>query len=252
VKRTLSMLGLLFCVCLVGCQRPAVEAEPFDYARIDDICREYGYPEGDGVILETGEGETKLLLYHHQIASADQLTASLVTVAGNGAVIWEEKVAWPDELLGHGLSIKAVGERHLLGYRTRVDDTQKKRYADLFVVETARADLQGIRFLQSFEQNYDPSEGIVAQAEIPAIIDCTVNIVGDYIVYEDVDEYWKVQDMTSGRVFASAENNCRTAEIEPDYQLVDGYIYVLKYKQDGSILAFNLESKSFERLPPAR
>ena len=112
--------------------------------------------------------------------------------------------------------------------------------------------------LQSYAQGYDPSTGRVPQGTIPTIIDFTVDLIDDYIVYQDTDLFWKVKDVRSGEIYTSEESESSLQKVQMYYQeegqdhLVSGkYIYILKYIGDDSILAFDTTSKKFHLLKSA-
>lgn len=93
--------------------------------------------------------------------------------------------------------------------------------------------------LQSYEQKYE------SQGDIPTVIDFSVDIIDNYIVYEDVDFYWKVQDIRTKEIYNSGDNNDRLSIVQPYYVSSGKYIYVLKYSKDNSILAFDTETRKF-------
>lgn len=93
----------------------------------------------------------------------------------------------------------------------------------------------------------------MSQSVIPTIMDFTLQIKGDYLIYEDVDSFWKVRHITSDKVFASEVNSNNMSEIVP----IEGkgyntdsnkYIEILRFTKDNSFLVFNKENNIFEIL----
>lgn len=221
--------------------------EPFNYSQAGEFARQYGFESG--LILKSDNQKTKLLLYNSLIDSKDDLKAKIITLNNLKEIENEQNVYFPGELQGYFLSFKfgdSTEKKHLLGYRSVVDHNRKKLYSDLLVFY--KDDLEKITILQSYEQTYDESKGIVPQGIIPTVIDFSVDMLEDYVIYEDKDLSWKVQDVRTGDIYDSEENNPMLTEVEPYYAAAGEYIYILKYIKDNSILAFNTNSKEFQIL----
>ncbi len=221
--------------------------KPFKYSQIKDICKRYGYQSG--IILELNNFEKQLLLYNHTINNKDDLLTIVIKLDSQNKIVEEQEVYLPEQLNGYSVNFKygdCSQKKYLLGYRSVIDTKDKKLYSDLLVFD--KTDLSNMTILQSYSLDYDESIGKVPQGDIPTVIDFSVDIIDDYIVYEDVDLYWKVQDVRSKKIFSCGENNPRLDEVEPVYLASGEYIYVLKYAENSSILAFNTNTKKFEIL----
>lgn len=222
----------------------------FKYTEIKDIADRYGFQRG--VILELRDREAELLLFHSSIDTEDELIAKRMKVNDQNEVIFEEEAYLSKELVGYSLDIiygNASSMDYLLGYRSIINSTEKKLYSDLIVIDK-KFPTMNITLLQSYVANYDVAMGIIPQGTIPTIIDFSVNIIGDYLVFQDVDSYWKVQNVKTKEIYESDENNSMLDEVQPNYMVKGDYIYILRYTKDNSILAFNRTSKDFSVLAP--
>jgi hypothetical protein len=229
----------------------AQEHPPFEFARVKDFALRYGYDWG--IILASNKQKTELLLYNEKIDTKDDLKAKRIELNHESGAEYAEDAYLPEELQGYSFGFKYGDENqkeHLLAVRSRVEPHQKKLYSDLLVID--KDNLEQMTILQFYAQGYDPSTGRVPQGTIPTIIDFTVDLIDDYIVYHDTDLFWKVQDVRSGEIYASEENETSLQKVEICYQeeeqdrLVSGkYIYILKYIDDNSVLAFDTTSKKF-------
>ena len=218
---------------------------------IEDFALRYGYDWG--IILASNKQKTELLLYNEKIDTKDDLKAKRIELNHESGAEYAEDAYLPEELQGYSFGFKYGDENqkeHLLAVRSRVEPHQKKLYSDLLVID--KDNLEQMTILQFYAQGYDPSTGRVPQGTIPTIIDFTVDLIDDYIVYHDTDLFWKVQDVRSGEIYASEENETSLQKVEICYQeeeqdrLVSGkYIYILKYIDDNSVLAFDTTSKKF-------
>lgn len=161
----------------------------FDYRDMDGISEEYGYG-------------TELLLFNNEINSERDLLAKKLYLSINQEIFYEEEIYLSSELIGYSLWFKEIENsyrRYLLGGKSKIDKSaEKKIYSELLVIE--KDNLQMVTILQSYVQDFS------AQGEIPTIIDFMVGIIGDYVVYEDVDQYWKLQDIRTKEIYSSEEN----------------------------------------------
>jgi hypothetical protein len=233
------------------------EHPTFEFARVKDFALRYGYDWG--AILASNKQKTELLLYNEKIDTKDDLKAKRIELNHESGAEYAEDTYLPEELQGYSFGFKygnAIQKKHLLAVRSRVEPQQKKLYSDLLVID--KDNLAQMAILQSYAQGYDPSTGRVPQGTIPTIIDFTVDLIDDYIVYQDTDLFWKVQDVRSGEIYTSEESESSLQKVQMYYQeegqdhLVSGkYIYILKYIGDDSILAFDTTSKKFHLLKSA-
>ncbi len=195
---------------------------------------EYGYDFG--IILSADSEDTKILLYN-----IDERDALLLTADENHKIISEESIKLNEEFEGYSFSAKYGDFRnqlYILGERYRIEGD--KIYSSLVCIP--KNDLTELIILNSYVLDRG------SQGTIPTIIDFTVELIDNYIVYEDVDLYWKVQNINTKEVYSSNENESNLKKIEPYFQesiFEDPYIYILKYLEDNSVLAFNIETKKF-------
>lgn len=215
--------------------------ELFDFRELDNVARKHGYDSG--IILKMDFSGTELLLYNNEINSEKDLVAKKLYLNMNQDIVDEEEVNLSSELIGYSLRFRereySFG-KYLLGYRTLSESTDNKVYTDLLVM--VKGKLQELNILQSYTRN-PSSEGI-----IPNAIETSIDIIDDYIVYEDVDEYWKVQDIRTKEIFNSKENSSLFNDIEP-FTFNDGeYISILRYTEDNLILVFDKRSKEFKKI----
>lgn len=211
---------------------------PLEHRMIEPLARQYGYDSW--VILSTTGVGFEVLLYNPSLKSDEDLNAKILLLDGLHKVRGQQAVRLSPELKGYSFRFKRGDfsqDKHLLAYRVLTDKAVGKKYSDLLVMD--RNDLRNIRIIQTYEQKE------VAQGNIPTIIEFSVDIVGDYVVYEDVDSYWKVQDVRTKEVYNSGDNTEELAKVEPCYMSSGIYLYVLKYIKDNSILAFNTDTKKF-------
>ena len=83
-----------------------------------------------------------------------------------------------------------------------------------------------------------------------------MELIDYYIVYQDTDLFWKVQDVRNGIIYSSDENETSLKKVQIYYQQVEEqdhlasgkYIYILKYISDSSILAFDATEKTFLKM----
>ena len=231
------------------------KTSPLAFDLVKDLTSRKGYDWG--AMLESNDQKTVLLLYNENIGTKDDLKAKMIELnhkTGNESA-WD--VYLPDELHGYSFVFKfgnAVQKKHLLGIRSKIEPFRKKLYSDLLVMD--KDNLQQMKILQSYALNFDSPAGKVPQGVIPTTTDFTLELIDDYIVYQDADLFWKVQDVRSGTIYSSNENETSLNKMQIYYQqvekqdeLVSGqYIYILKYISDGSVLAFDAVEKTFLRL----
>lgn len=215
------------------------EFKEFKYNQVRELANQYGYE--NGVILGKSKSEVKLLLNNRNINKEDDLKALIISLDSKHKVVKEEEFFLPEELKNYSLDFifgDSSEVKHLVGYRSVIDIDNNKINSDLLVFD--KGNLSEMRILQS----YSLSTG--AQGTIPTVIDFSLELLGDYIVYQDVDLYYKVQDVRSGEVFKSEENNPYLDEATPMYKMSGEYLYILKYAKDNSILVFDTNNKKFE------
>lgn len=211
--------------------------EDFDYNLAKKIVDKYNY---NSYIIYSKKTEKAQLLLYNIRKNTDNLWALMVTIDGNLKVKKEEKIALPKELEGFNFSFKKGDyskDKYLLGIRYVINKEKGKIYSDL--ISIPRNQLNSMDILQS----YKLGEG--AQSTIPTIIDFSIELIGDYIVYQDRDSYWKVQDLRSKQVYSSNENNGNFDIVKPYYKDAGRYIYILKYTANNSILAFDTYIEEF-------
>ncbi len=198
---------------------------------------------GSSIILRDNLYNSKELLYFNdEINSEEDLIATKVFVDILNNTTKEEKIHLSPELVGYSIWFKIDGDssnQYLLGNRTNIDYDNEKIYCDIFCID--KDNLSQISILQSYVQDF------TAQGTLPTIIDFSIALVKNHIIYEDVDGYWKVQDVSTKEIYSSYENNDKTTEIEQYYSDTDEYITILKYKEDNSYLIFDKASKKFKR-----
>lgn len=222
------------------------ENNSFNLNQIDDIANLYGY--NNSVILESNLKEVELLIYYPEIITNADLLAKRLKLNSNNEVVSEIDIYLPEELIGYRIDFKirdSSSKKYLLAYRYNINNSDKKIYSDLLAF--TKEDLTMI-ILQSYDLDYDEEKGIIPQGVIPTIIDFSVDIIDDYVLYEDLDLYYKVQDIRTKEIYNSGENNPILKEVQPYYAVSGEYIYLAKYSIDDSILAFNTNSKEFEKL----
>ncbi len=215
---------------------------------LQNLRQRYGYD--NGVVLYSDLQKAKVLVYNEEILSRDCLLSKIITVNRVDGTELEEGVYLPEDLLGHFAYFKfgdSADKKHLLGVRYKIDPGQKKLFSDLFVMD--KDTLQQYTVLQSYTLDYDKPLGIIPQGDIPTIIDFSVDVVDDYIVYQDIDENWKVQDISTRKIYAGPQNDLSTAEVLQPYHDAGEYIYILKYMEDNTILAFDKARKEFQFIP---
>lgn len=235
---------------IVIIENKTVITVPFkvEFTEISKLAEKYGLEQG--VILSLKDKEAELLLFKYEFETEEDLLAKRIKINEQNQIIYEEDLYLSDELLGYSLSIiygNSSSMNYLLGYRSREDKDEKKLYSDLLVLDKELA-ATSINFLQSYSFHYDRDAGMVPQGNIPTIIDHSIDIIGDYIIYQDVDLYWKVQNIKTKVIYTSNENNSNLDEVNPNYMARGSYIHILHYKDDNIFLAFNTVSKEFEIL----
>ncbi len=229
----------------------------------------------------------EILLYNFMIETKKDLLCKKIVISKNYGIGYEgpeyeiENVVdfhLPEELLGYlfyaTLFYGKSTEKYLLCGRSREEPNEKKIYTDILIIDQDNSQL--VNILQSYASEYNPSSvdllenneqilydlawDIFPEPFIPMGITFTMKIVDNYAVYRDVDSLWKVQDVRSGEIYTSEEDNPSKdwnlfmghnfEEVaEQYYRAVGEYIYILKYSSDDSILAFDTNNKDFVILP---
>lgn len=214
----------------------------FDYGNARVLSENRGF---DSVLFYSfDEDGAWLLLYDNELGSNHQVY-ELVRVNGDYEVIDTVSVEFNRELEGYYFVAKFGDfskQDYIVGVRERVDEN-RKHYAD--VVCIPKDNMSDIIIL---DPTYETVE--MAQGSIPTIIDFTMDISGDYLIYQDVDLYWKVRNIETGKIYVSNEDEAKTANIEPvsNYNSeLSEIIKMLKYNSDGSYLEFDTETKTFNK-----
>ena len=216
---------------------------------IQGLSRRYGYDWG--ARLYHGYEKTEVLLYNQEIASQDDLQALLIEIDLTQQIELTKEVYLPEDLLGYSFSLKfgdSSSKKHLLGVRSKYNEEEKKLFSDLVILD--KDTLQQFTILQSYVMDYDPDSGMVPQGDIPTVVDFTVDLVDDYIIYQDTDLFWKAQDVTTGKVYTSTVQ-LPDAEVLWPYRDSGENIYILRCLEDDTVLAFNKSSKEFRLIPYA-
>lgn len=205
---------------------------------IPDLCARYGYDRG--VILQSNTKGTEVLLYNSMIKIEEDLLAKKITLNTENDIVNEDDVYLSSDLKGYSfyfMNGDYSRKNCLLAVRSNTDNSQHKIYSDLMMI--TKEQLGNVSILQSYVQDE------MAQGTIPTIIEFSVELIGDYIIYEDTDLYWKVQNVRTKEVYNSPDNNDSFNVIEPYYMASGEYIYILKYVKNNSVLAFDTNSKEF-------
>jgi hypothetical protein len=111
------------------------------------------------------------------------------------------------------------------------------------IISISKEDINKLKILQSYD-------GITMdQSAIPVIIESSIGMYANYIYYQDVDEYYKAEDIGTGEIYKTDDV---ISTLLSDFSIIysekdadEKYIYILKYKSDGRILAFDMEQKKF-------
>lgn len=217
-----------------------------EFTQIVNLAKEYGLDTG--IILAMKDKEAELLLFNFEIQNREDLVAKRIRIDENNEIFYQENAYLPEDLIGYSLTLirgNASSYAHLLGYRSKIDTASKKLYSDLLIMDKEFPSIALNLLQQSYVLDYDPSTGMVPQDNIPAIISFTIDIIGDYIIYQDVDLFWKIQNIKTGEIYTSNEDNDNTYEIVPVYMMRGDYISILQYKADEKFLLFNTVSKEF-------
>lgn len=211
------------------------------YDDVRELDQVYGF--NSGLILSVNQANAQILLYNNE---KDVLNALLITIDLKKNVQKEEPILLNEKLKGYSFYAKYGDfrdQKYILADRSKIDEVNNKIYSDLVCIP--KNNLEDLMILNSYEQD------LGAQGTIPTIIDFSVELVGDYITYEDVDLYWKVQKIATKEIYTSTENEAFFNIIEPvsgEGKADETYIYILKYLEDGSVLAFEKETGEFVHL----
>ncbi len=234
---------------IIVIEKSTVINVPFNvaYTEIFNLAKEYGLDKG--VILSIKDKEAELLLFKNEIKTSEDLIAKRIKINDENEVVFQEDSYLPEELLGYSLDLikmNASSASYLLGYRSLIDTDEKKLYSDLLVLDKEFPNV-GINLLQqAYVFDYDADSGMVPQDNIPVIISSTIDIIGDYVIYLDVDLFWKAQNVITKEIYFSNENKDNISEITRNYMVRGNYICILQYKSDNTFLAFDTVSKKFE------
>jgi len=210
-----------------------------------EIAEAYGFDSG--ILLSLVGSEAELLLYHSRMSTKAELAAKRININERKKVLSEVDMFFPEEMLGYSLGFKyfnASAMSYLVGYRSLVSQTDKMQYSDLLVIDKNFPPL-GVKILQSYSTDYDAASGIIPQGIIPTIIDFTLELAGDYLVFQDVDLHWKAQSIETGEMFNSNETGDSAHGVEAVYTSTGQYIYILQYVADNSFLVFNVSGQEF-------
>ena len=214
---------------------------------LQNLTQDYGYELG--VFLYADCDKANVLLYNEEILSKSDLLSKIVEINREGDTLQAEEIYLPEGLLGYSFYFKygdSTHKKHLLGVRSKIDRGQKKLFSDLLIM--GKDALHEFAIMQSYISDYDETLGIIPQGNIPTVIDFTVDVVDDYIVYQDIDELWKIQDVETGNIYSSLETEAE-AEVFQNYIDAGEYIYILKYLEDDLVLAFDKARNEFRCLP---
>lgn len=227
-------------------QTPIINT-PFsiNFTEILGIAEENGYD--GGVILNQKDRQAQLLLYNRQVDSTDHLQGKWLRVDENNQILFQQAVYLGEELLGYNVDfihMNASSMDYLVGYRYRVDEQEKKLHSDLLVINKDVSSL-GVIILQSYESEYDSKTGKVPQSIIPTIIEFTIDIIGEYLIYQDVDSLWTAQNILTKQVYKSIEDNGSFEEVQLNYMQQGKYIHILNYIQNNKTLVFDTETLDF-------
>ena len=221
---------------------------------LDTFVRNYQQPSqyefrymGSETILYHDNQKVRLLIYDDWAFSKDNLRAEILEISIADGSEHVKEVYLPEDLLGYyfflDLHRNATFQKYLLGIRWSEDEEEKKLYSDLFVLD--KDTLREFTILQSHEADFDPGAGGMLHF-LPEEIHYTVRLVDDFIIYQDTDLFWKVQDVRNGEIYTSPVQETSDAHV---YYDAGEYIYILRYLDDGSALAFDKAGKDFLMLP---
>lgn len=230
---------------------------PYTYVSINNLAIDNGYERGIVLNSPVFDSESysddyiKVLLLgkDNEVFGKAELGAKVSKTKIARSFIEYEDVVLNEKFLNHRfqpLKWDFSKDKYIVGTLSKSDDER----IESSLIAIPKDDLTQAITLQSFEQP------LMSQSDIPTIIEWTMVYVGDYLIYKDVDQYWKVQEISSGEILSSESvyNEHQLVDemfnVGGDYdkqRMDDTYIYLATLK-DGNRLVFNLGLKTFELL----
>jgi beta-lactamase regulating signal transducer with metallopeptidase domain len=209
-----------------------------NFSAVRTLAESYNYEWG--TVLSVDEEAIELLLYNQE---ENVREASVISCKREGTDVAEEKITLNEQLVGYRFETKYTNytnQKYILGIISRMED--KTLYSSLVYIP--KNDLSALNVIESFVQ------GEECQSVIPTIFDNTVELVEDYIFYQDVDKYWKVKNIVTGERYISDVNEVMLGILKPYFYegqcILEGqYIYLCRYIEDSAIFAFDTQSKEF-------
>ncbi|HKL10381.1 MAG TPA: M56 family metallopeptidase [Clostridia bacterium] len=231
-----------------------IEADPLD-GNLDFAIRYtqlYGYEEF--IILSSTQESLTILAYHgnDQTLTAATLESAVITIDKTMNDSVKEEIFLNEELTGYVFTPHnrdASYQNYIVGIRYRLINTNPSTLESAIVI-IPKSDLSALSVYESFEQA-EQSQGL-----IPTIIDMTLNVQGQYLSYQDIDEYYKVYDILNGSLY-SVEDQLDHLSVDysnfirhitgtiNDYRLP--IIYLIT-SANGEDLVFNTATLEFESL----
>ena len=158
----------------------------------------YGYEQF--IILSSSQESLTVLAYHgnNQTLTAATLESAVITIDKTANDSVKEEIFLNEELTGYMFTPKnpdASYQNYIVGIRYRRLNTNPSTFESAIVI-IPKSDLSALSVYESFEQSEN------SQGPIPPIIDMTLNVEGQYLSYQDLDEYFKVYDILNDSLYS--------------------------------------------------
>lgn len=214
------------------------EKRSFEHKLVNSIKEKHGYP--NGAVYKIDQNSIQIFLCNEIIEDIKDCKALIIDYKSNEVI---KGVYLDTNIIGNKIYISnnnSAEDKYFIATVYNFNEENEIMYSKLAFINKEDQNLQ-LEVLKEYELN-NP------QGIIPTITEFTLKLADDYLIFQDVDMYWKIVDLKTKEIFASNETVADYSEHTQLNEKLGKYINVLKYKLTGKILTFDTEERVFSIL----